>query len=212
MCSTLDDGPTLNHGRTAIKMSHRPPVSPVRSASQESRVRFNWPLTDDELAQHRPYSPESSERNPEFRAAETQRREPFPVDRSPATDALILFPSEKDAGGLPVIPPATSQAPSGLGLDMRGARTAPLIALPEPLRAAAAPPQSRTPGDGAQTSDDGWDLPHARTEAVSTCVIAVSPSTNALDLPGPRDLADEVAHLQALIGELTKPIEWRIPT
>jgi hypothetical protein len=175
-------------------------------------VGFNWPLTDDELAQYRQYSPERSEGTTEFRAVDTERREPFAEDGSLVTDALTLFPSEEDAGGLPVIPPATSQAPSGLGLDMRGARTASLIALPEPLRAAASsPPQSRAPRNGAQTSDGGGDLPHATTEAVSTSVIALSPRANALDLPGPRDLADEVAHLQALIGELTQPIEWRIP-
>jgi hypothetical protein len=174
-------------------------------------VRFNGPPTDDELAQRRQYGPQSSEGNTELRAADTERREPFAADGSLAMDALALFPSEKDAGGLTAIPPAMSLPPSGPGLGMRGARTAPLISPPEPLWAASSPPQSPTPGDGGQTSDDGGDLPHAKTEVVSTSVVALSPRANALHLPGPRDLVEEVAHLQALIGELTEPIEWRIP-
>ena len=46
---------------------------------------------------------------------------------------------------------------------------------------------------------------------MSTSGIAVSPSATTLDLPGTGDLADEIAHLQALIGGLTQQIEWRIP-
>ena len=47
---------------------------------------------------------------------------------------------------------------------------------------------------------------------MSTSGIAVSPSATALDLPGTVDLADEIAHLQALIRGLTQQIEWRIPS
>jgi hypothetical protein len=46
---------------------------------------------------------------------------------------------------------------------------------------------------------------------MSTSGIAVSTSATALDSPGTGDLADEIAHLQALIGELTQQIDWRIP-
>jgi hypothetical protein len=122
-------------------------------------------------------------------------------------DALSLFPSEISS-----VPRETSQTPSGSGLDVLGERPAAPFPLSEPLRAAAcSPPQSPTRTDGSQTHDDGEGLAHGRTEADSTVGIAVSASATALDLPAPGGLAGEIAHLQALIGELTQPIEWRIP-
>jgi hypothetical protein len=147
----------------------------------------------------------------------TRPGEPFAMGGSLSTDGLPVFPSEMDALSLfpsevPSVPQETSQTPSGSGLEMLGAQPAALFALPEPLRAAAcSPQQSRTPGDGSQTRDDGEDLAHARIEADSTAGIAVSPSATTLDLPGPVGLAGEIAHLQALLGELTQPLEWRIP-
>jgi hypothetical protein len=122
-------------------------------------------------------------------------------------DALSLFPSE-----VPSVPQKTSQTPPGSGLDILGERPAAPIPLSEALRAAdCSPAQSRTPRDGSQTRDDGEDLAHVRIETDSTARIAVSPSATALDFPGPGGLANEIAHMQALIGELTRPIEWRIP-
>jgi hypothetical protein len=132
----------------------------------------------------------------------------------PETDALALFPSETPGPRLPAVPQETFQTPSVSGPARVGDRPAALSPPPEPepFRGASSfPPESSTPGGGAQTRDDGEDLAHARAEPVSTSGIAVSPSATALDLPGPGDLADEVAHLQALIGEFTRPIEWRIP-
>jgi hypothetical protein len=196
-------------------MSYRPPTRPARIAS-EPRARFNWPLTDDELTQHRQYSRESSERDPEFGAPGSRSGEPFAMDGSLSTDGLTVFPPEMDALSLfpseiPSVPQKTSQTPSGSGLDILGERPAAPFPLPEPLRAACSPPQSRTPRDDSQARDDGDDLAHARTETDSTAGIAVSPSSTALHLPGPGGLAGEIAHLQALIGELTQPIEWGIP-
>ncbi len=200
-------------------MSHRPPTRPARIASKEPpRVRVNWPLTDDELPRHRRSSPESAER---FEAPETQPGGASAVDCSAATDALGLFPSEMDvatlfpsetrAPGLPAGSEETAQTQRGLRLDVLAGRPAAPFPVPEPLLAAvSAPPQSRTPGDGAETRDDS-EPAYAGSEAVSTSGIAVSPSASALDSEGPRDLAGEIAHLQALIGELTQPIEWRIP-
>ena len=94
---------------------------------------------------------------------------------------------------------------------MLAERPAAPFPVPEPVLAAVyAPPESQSPGDGAETRDDS-EPADAGTEAVSTSGIAVSPNASALDSPGPRDLTGEIAHLQALIGELTQPIEWRIP-
>jgi hypothetical protein len=190
-------------------MSHGPLIRPVRTPSEGPHLRCNWPPTDDKLA---PESPEGPQKNPEFEAAETQPGEPVEVDVSAAADALDLFPSETRAPRFPAVPQAASQAPSDSGLAVVGDRAAALFPLAEAFRAAdASPPQSWTLGDGVHTRYDGEDLGHARTEAMPTSGIAVSPSAIALDSSGTGDLADEIAHLQALIGGLTQPMEWRIP-
>ena len=69
-------------------MSHRPPTRPVRTSSEEPRVRFNWSRTDDELAQ----TPGKQKRI-EFEATGTQPGEPFAVDVSPATGGRRLHAS-----------------------------------------------------------------------------------------------------------------------
>jgi hypothetical protein len=200
-------------------MSHRSLTRSVRTPSEEPLARFNWPPTDHELAQ---CSPEGSQSDTEFEAAGTQPGELFVVDASPATDALNQFPSETDALTLlesetrasqpPEAPQETLQTPSDSGLAMVGDPPAALFPPPEPFRArSSSPPQSWTPGDGAQTRYEGEDLAHAWSEAVSTSGIAGSPSATALDVPGTGDLAGEIAHLQALIGRLTQQIEWRTP-
>ena len=190
-------------------MSHGPLIRPVRTPSEGPHLRFNSPPTVDTFA---PDSPEGPQKNPEFEAAETEPGEPVEVDVSDAADALDLFPSETRAPWFPAVPQAASQAPSDSGLAMVGDRAAALFPLTEAFRAdAASLPQSWTLGDGVQTRYDGEDFGHARTEAMPTSGIAMSPSATALDLSGTGDLADEIAHLQALIGGLTQPIEWRIP-
>ncbi len=185
-------------------MSEGPRRRPVRTSSEEPRVRFNWPPTNDELAQYAP------ERDTQFEAAGIQPSEPLEVEVRPATDPLALFPSETRAPRAPAVPQETSQTLCDSGLALVGDRPAALFPLPEPEPArvgASSPPQSGTPGDGTQTHDNGEDLEHATTEAMSTSGIAVSPSATTLDLRGTGDLADEIAHLQTLIGGLTEQIE-----
>jgi hypothetical protein len=192
-------------------MGHGPiKKRPLRTSSEEARVPFNWPPTDEELAQ---YSPERPQRDPEIEAARMQPAEPLDVDLAAATDALELFPSETSAPRLPAVPQEPSQTPSDSRLVVVvGDRPAALFPRLEAFRAdSSSPSQSRTPGDGAQTRYFGEDFGHARTEAMPTSGIAVSLSTTALDLPGTGDLADEIAALQALIGGLTQPIQWRVP-
>jgi hypothetical protein len=78
----------------------------------------------------------------------------------------------------------------------------------EPLPARS--PQAATQTDGSQARDDEA-LAEARIEAVSTSSVVVSADATGLDLQSTGNLADEIARLQALIRELTQPIEWHIP-
>ena len=96
---------------------------------------------------------------------------------------------------------------------MVGSRTAAPFSLPEPepSRPASSLAQSSTPGDGALKRSDGEDIEHSRTEVAPTSGIAVSPGAAAFNVPGTGDLADEIAHLQALIDGLTETVERRIP-
>jgi hypothetical protein len=124
--------------RTAIEMSQRPPTPPERRSSEEPRVRFNWPPTEDELAQ---YAAEGLRPDTEFDAAGLEGEEPPAGDASPATETIGQFLSER-AARLPVFPQeaSPSPSPSDSGLDLAGAPPAALFTLPEPPRATAVDP------------------------------------------------------------------------
>jgi hypothetical protein len=68
-----------------------------------------------------------------------------------------------------------------------------------------------TPDDELLRRSDREDLEQSRRAATPTPGIAVSPMTTGLDAPSTGDLADEIAHLQALIEGLAQKVEWRIP-
>ena len=203
-------------------MSHRLPPPPVRTPSKEPRAHFDWPPTDD-LA---PYRGELLQRDTEVEDAGIQADQPLAVDVSPATDAMALFPSEAQGRRLPAVPDQPSPTASDSRIAVVGDRLAAeaeyqklvnrlrvILPEPEPFRAGpACSSQPSTPGDSAQARSPGDDLEHSSTEATSTSAIAVSPSASARDLPASADLADEIAHLQTLIEELTQKIDWRIPT
>ena len=153
------------------------------TSSTGPRPRFNWPPTDDDLAEYRD---ELVQRSTDVEDAGIQE-DPLAVDVSPGTDAIALFPSEA--------PPRT------------------ILPQPEQTRTRPAlSPRPSTPGDSVQARSGGEELEHCRTEDRSTSATAVSPSAAGRDLPGSADLVDEIAHLQALIEGLTQKIEWRIPT
>lgn len=172
------------------------------------------------------YPGEPLQRDTEVEDAGIQADQPLAVEVSLATDALALFSSEERGPRLPAVPDQPSPAPSDSRLAVVGDRPAAeaeyqklvnrlrvILPEPEPFRAGpASSPQPSTPGDSAQARSDGDYLEHSRTGATSTSASAVSLSAAARDLPGSADLADEIAHLQTLIEELTQKIEWRIPT
>ena len=80
-------------------------------------MRFNWPPTEDELAQ---YGAESPRPDTELEEAAFDAGGPPPIDASPATDTIGLFPSEKRAARLPGLPREASPSPSDPGLALPG--------------------------------------------------------------------------------------------
>ena len=195
-------------------MNHGPARRPARASSKKPRAHFNWPPTDDDLAEYRE---ELLQRSTEVEHAGIQADQQLAVDVSLPTGAIALFPSEAPGSALPAVLDQPSPTSFDSRLALVGDRPAARVILrqPESLRTRpASSPQPSTSGDSAQARSGGADLEHSRTEATSTSGsgIAVSPSSAAGDLPGSADLADEIAHLQALIEGLTQKIEWRIPT
>jgi hypothetical protein len=174
-------------------------------------MRFNWPPTEDELSQ---YGVESLRPDAEIEEAGLEAGESPPVDASPATDTIGLYPSETDAARLGAFPREASP-PSDSGLALLGGPPAALFPLPEqepepePFLAISSAPESWTPVDGAQMPPDGEDFEHSWSEATATSGMAVSPPATAVDPPGTGDFAGEIAHLQAMIEGLTQKIEWR---
>ena len=98
-------------------MSQGPPKRPSRQPSAEPRVRFNWPPTEDELAQ---YGAESLRPATGFEEAELDAGGLPPIDASPPTDTIGLFPSERRAARLPGFPPEVPPSPSDPGLALIG--------------------------------------------------------------------------------------------
>jgi hypothetical protein len=197
-------------------MSQGPPTRPLPTSSEEPRLRFNWPPSEDELAQ---YGAENLRSDSEFEEAGFEAGELPPIDASPATETISQYPSETRAPRLAAFPPDASP-PSDSGLALLGGPPAALFPLPEqehdpepePFRAtSSSAPESWTPVDGAQTPSDDGDFQHSWSEATSASGIAASPGAAAVDPSGTGGFADEIAHLQALIEGLTHKIEWRIP-
>jgi hypothetical protein len=191
-------------------MSQGPPTHPPRK-SDKPRARFSWPPTEDELAQ---YGAESPRPDTEFEEAGREADEPRALDVSPATDLVALFPSETHAAGLPAFRQEASPSSSDAGLADVAVPPAALFTLPEPepVRATSSSPlESGIPVHDAPTAFDDECFEHSRSEAASTSGVAVSPGAAAVDPSGARGLADETAHLQALIEGLTQKIEWSLP-
>ena len=190
-------------------MSQGPSTRPARPSSKEPRARFNWPPTDDELAQ---YGVEGPPRDPEFTDAGLEAGEPVVGDDSPAPATIGLFPSETWEPQLSALPPEASSPQ--FDSELAGDPPAALFTLPEPepFRAASlSAPESWTSGDRVLTPSDGEGVEDSRSAAPSASGIALSPGATAVDSPGTDDFAGEIAQLQALIEGLTQKIEWRIP-
>jgi hypothetical protein len=190
-------------------MSQGPSTHPARVSAKAPRARFNWPPTDDELAQ---YGVEGPPGDPEFIPVELETGEPVVGDEPPAPATVGLFPSETGAPALSALPP-DAFSPS-FASEFTGEPPAASFTLPEPEPFRAAPvaaPESWTPEDWVQTPFDGEALEDSRRDAPPASGIAVSPGAAAVDAPGTDDLAGEIAQLQALIEALTQKIEWRIP-
>jgi hypothetical protein len=96
-------------------MSQGPPTRPARKPSEEPRVRFNWPPTEDELAQ---YGGGNLRPETEFEETALQARKARGVDASLATGTAGLFASETE----PEPFPAPSSVPESW-TPVDGART-----------------------------------------------------------------------------------------
>ena len=185
-------------------MSHAPAPRPVPPSPKKPCSGLTWPPPDEDLEEspeHRPQTPA------EIKDGGMQAVHPLAVEISPETDALTLFLSE----GPVVDPPAPPPSDSSLGVS--GARPVARIVRRRPEALQTSPdcsPPSSSPADSTQARSDGEDREHSGTEPTSTSDIAVSPSA-AGALRGSTDLADEIAHLQTLIEQLTEKIDWRIP-
>jgi hypothetical protein len=191
-------------------MSQGPSTRPARTSSKEPRARFNWPPTEDELAQ---YGVEGPQTDPEFTEAGFEAGEPVVGDVPPALETVGVFPSETSAPPLPAFPAdALSPPPSSWEFDVDPPSALFTLSEPEPFRSASFPPaESWTPGDRAQTLSDGEDSEDFRSDAPPASGIVVSPGATAVDLSGADDFAGEIARVQELIEALTQKIEWRIP-
>ena len=190
-------------------MSQGPSTRPARTSSKEPRARFNWPPTEDELAQ---YGVEGPQRDPEFTEARFEAGEPVVGDVSPAIETVGLFPSETSAPPLPALPPEASSPPSSWEFAVDPPPALFTLSEPEPFRGVSfPPPESWTPGDRAQTLSDGEDSEDFRSDASPAAGIVVSPRASAVDSSGTDDFTGEIARLQELIEALTQKIEWRIP-
>jgi hypothetical protein len=195
--------------RTATEMSQGPSTPPARIASKEPRTRFNWPPTDDELAQ---YGVEAQYGDPELTEAGLDAGEPVAADVSPPTATVGLFPSETCAPERPGLPPEASSPPAYWDFAVDAPAALFTLSEPEPfLDAPLSAPASWTPGDQAETPSDSEDSEDFRSDAPPASGMAVSLGATAADSPGTDDFAAEIAQLQALIEALTQKIDWRIP-
>jgi hypothetical protein len=98
-------------------MSEGPFRRPARSSSKPPRVRFNWPPTEDELAE---YGAEGPQRGPELAEAGLEAGESVAGDVSPATATIDLFPSETSAQPLQALPQDASSSPVAAAVDSSG--------------------------------------------------------------------------------------------
>jgi len=81
---------TVQRTETATEMTHTPPKRPLSSSSTKPHGDFNWPPTDEELAQC--FVTLQSETAPDGTGAKTA--EPLEAPISRALDATFVIPSE----------------------------------------------------------------------------------------------------------------------
>lgn len=140
-------------------MSNAPPKRSLPAWSEKPSEDFNWPPTDDELAQYE-YHSKAGQSETIFDQTGVETAEPSVAPTSPAP-----------------APPASSEPP---------------YAASDCL-----------PGDECPTRSDVEDPTLSGIEDSATCGIAVAQSETAVDGTSAGGLATEIAHLQALIEELT---------
>jgi hypothetical protein len=167
-----------------------PPKRSQPGSPEKPHAGFNWPPTDDELAQY----------TLGIWAVQNAFDKPHADFNRPPPD------EELGAHGIDAVQ-------SEAAFDEIGVRTAEPSVAPPSLPASSEPQYDLSDGpqrDEGPTPSDADDSTHSGVWCSRMSAIAGAQSDTALDGTWAREWTAEIARLQALIEELTEPLEWRI--